>query len=118
MKAILPLALLAFALVSLPPAAATHCPVVSVSDDGTHSVTHDPTDVVVNGAGVAVSCFGFTAGAGETVSLTTMACTTLQRTDDGVHSASESGGTVYVNGVGARLNCLVTVIVPETFFLP
>jgi hypothetical protein len=119
MRAALPLALLAFALAPLPAVDATHCPGVVVTDDGAHSVTHTPGgDVVVNGAGVTVSCFDVVAGAYETYSLISSSCSVTRITDDGAHGVTESGGTVYVNGAGVKHTCLVTVIVPENVYLP
>ena len=119
MKAFLLPALLLLALVPRAPAGATsHCPVVTVRDDGVHSVTHyGGLDVEVNGAGVFVSCFGFVVGVFEFYG-TMGECQAMRITDDGVHSVSESGGTVYVNGVGVTESCLVLVVVPETFHLP
>lgn len=119
MRAVLPLALLAFALAPFPAADATHCPGPVVTDDGTHSVTHTPGgDVVVNGAAVTVTCFDVVVGTYETYSLVAGSCTTTRVTDDGAHGATESGGTVYVNGAGVRHTCLVTVVVPENLYLP
>lgn len=119
MKLLLLPALLLMALVPVAPAGATsHCPLVTVTDDGVHSVTHNGgLDVVVNGAGVSVDCFGFVVAVYE-VYATNMACQATRVTDDGVHGAHETGGTVYVNGAGVRHNCLALAVVPENFHLP
>lgn len=118
MKAFLLPALLLLGLAPLAPAGATHCPVVTVTDDGVHSVSHGGgLDVTVNGAGVSVDCLGFVVGVYEMYG-TVSACQTTRITDDGVHGVQESGGTVYVNGVGVRSTCLALVVVPESFYLP